>query len=66
MTYVGIDVCKAIFVVAYPSSKTSKIKMFKNIVKDVHEFIQVSLIHLKNITKREFYDWSHVIILILS
>ena len=40
MTYVGIDVCKATFVVAYSSVKTSKTKSFKNTVKGVHEFIQ--------------------------
>ena len=30
MTYVGIDVSKATFVVAYSSAKTSKTKTFKN------------------------------------
>ena len=40
MTYVGIDVSKATFVVAYSSAKTGKTKTFKNTVKGVHEFIQ--------------------------
>ena len=40
MTYVGIDVSKATFVVAYSSAKSSKTKTFKNTTKGVHEFIQ--------------------------
>lgn len=40
MTYVGIDVSKATFVVAYSSAKTGWTKTFKNTVKGVHEFIQ--------------------------
>ena len=40
MTYVGIDVSKATFVVAYSSAKGSKTKSFKNTVKGIHEFIQ--------------------------
>lgn len=40
MTYVGIDVSKTTFVVAYSSDKASKTKTFKNTVKGVHEFIQ--------------------------
>ena len=40
MTYVGIDVSKATFVVAYSPVKTNKTRTFKNTVKGVHEFIQ--------------------------
>ena len=40
MTYVGIDVSKATFVVAYSSAKTGRTRTFKNTVKGVHEFIQ--------------------------
>lgn len=40
MTYVGIDVSKATFVIAYSSVKTNKTRTFKNTVKGVHEFIQ--------------------------
>ena len=40
MTYVGIDVSKATFVVAYSSRKTNRTKTFKNTAKGVHEFIQ--------------------------
>ena len=40
MTYVGIDVSKATFVVAYSSAKTERTKTFKNTVRGVHEFIQ--------------------------
>ena len=40
MTYVGIDVSKATFVVAYSSAKGSKTRTFKNATKGIHEFIQ--------------------------
>lgn len=40
MTYVGIDVSKAAFVVAYSSAKDGRTKSFKNTIKGIHEFIQ--------------------------
>ena len=40
MTYVGIDVSKATFVVAYSSAKTAGQKHSRTTVKGVHEFIQ--------------------------
>lgn len=40
MTYVGINVSKATFVVAYSSAKGSETKTFKNTVKGIREFIQ--------------------------
>ena len=40
MTYVGIDVSKATFVVAYSSDKNSRTRTFKNTTKGIHEFIQ--------------------------
>lgn len=40
MTYVGIDVSKATFVVAYSSAKIGRTRTFKNTVKGVREFIQ--------------------------
>ena len=40
MTYVGIDVSKATFMVAYSSAKSGKTKSFKNTTQGVHEFIQ--------------------------
>ncbi|MCI1742277.1 MAG: IS110 family transposase [Prevotella sp.] len=40
MTYVGIDVSKATFVVAYSPAKGSRTREFKNTVKGIHEFIQ--------------------------
>ena len=40
MTYVGIDVSKVTFVVAYSSVKTNKTRTFKNTVNGVHEFVQ--------------------------
>ena len=40
MIYIGIDVSKDTFVVAYSSEKGSKTKTFKNTTKGIHEFIQ--------------------------
>ena len=40
MTYVGIDVSKATFVVAYSSAKSSETKTFKNTTKCIREFIR--------------------------
>lgn len=40
MTYVGIDVSKLTFVVAYSSAKSSKTKTFKNTAKGIREFIK--------------------------
>ena len=40
MTYVGIDVSKATFVVAYSSANDGRTKTFKNTIKGIHEFIQ--------------------------
>lgn len=40
MTYIGIDVSKATFVVAYSSEKNSKTRTFKNTVKGIHAFVQ--------------------------
>ena len=40
MTYVGIDVSKATFTVAYSPDKKSKTRTFKNTIKGIHEFIR--------------------------
>lgn len=40
MTYVGIDVSKATFTVAYSSAKTGRTKEFKNTTNGVHQFVQ--------------------------
>ena len=40
MTYIGIDVSKDTFVVAYSPDKNSKTKTFKNTTKGIHEFIR--------------------------
>ena len=42
MTYIGIDVSKDTFVVAYSPDKNSKTKTFKNTTKGIHEFIRLS------------------------
>jgi len=39
MTYIGIDVSKDSFVVAYSPDKNSKTKTFKNTTRGIHEFI---------------------------
>ena len=48
MTYIGIDVSKDTFVVAYSPEKTCKTKTFKNTTKGIHEFI-------KTISKEEHH-----------
>ena len=40
MTYIGIDVSKATFVVAYSPEKTSRTRTFKNTANCIHEFIR--------------------------
>lgn len=40
MTYIGIDVSKATFVVAYSPEKTSRTRTFKNTANGIHEFIR--------------------------
>ena len=40
MTYIGIDVSKDTFVVAYSPNKNSKTKLFKNTTRGIHEFIR--------------------------
>ena len=40
MTYIGIDVSKDTFVVAYSPEKNSKTKTFKNTTRGIHEFIR--------------------------
>ena len=40
MTYIGIDISKDTFVVAYSPDKNSKTKIFKNTTKGIHEFIR--------------------------
>ena len=40
MTYIGIDVSKATFVVAYSSAKDSKTKTYANTASGIHKFIQ--------------------------
>ena len=40
MTYIGIDVSKDTFVVAYSPKKTCRTRTFKNTTKGIHEFIQ--------------------------
>lgn len=40
MTYIGIDVSKATFVVAYSPEKTSGTRTFKNTANGIHEFIR--------------------------
>ena len=40
MTYIGIDVSKNDFVVAYSPDKSCRTRTFKNTTKGIHEFIR--------------------------
>lgn len=66
MTYIGIDVSKATFVVAYSSKKGSKTRTFKNTTDGIHEFI-------KTISKEEHHcvmeatgNYSSLLVYLLS
>lgn len=66
MTYIGIDVSKATFVVAYSSEKGSKTRTFKNTTEGIHEFI-------KTISKEEHHcvmeatgNYSSLLVYLLS
>ena len=66
MTYVGIDVSKATFVVAYSSAKTSKTRTFKNTVKGVHEFIQTISANEHHCVLEATGNYSSLLVYLLS
>ena len=66
MTYVGIDVSKATFVVAYSSAKAGKTKTFKNTTKGVHEFIQTLLVTEHHCVLEATGNYSALLVYLLS
>ena len=66
MTYVGIDVSKATFVVAYSSAKNSKTKTFKNTTKGVHEFIQTLSANEHHCVLEATGNYSSLLVYLLS
>ena len=66
MTYVGIDVSKATFVVAYSSVKAGKTKTFKNTTKGVHEFIQTLSVTEHHCVLEATGNYSALLVYLLS
>ena len=66
MTYVGIDVSKATFVVAYSSAKAGKTKTFKNTTKGVHEFIQTLSVTEHHCVLEATGNYSALLVYLLS
>ena len=66
MTYVGIDVSKATFVVAYSSAKTNRTRTFKNTVKGVHEFIQTVSVPEHHCVLEATGNYSALLVYLLS
>ena len=66
MTYVGIDVSKATFVVAYSSAKAGKPKTFKNTTKGVHEFIQTLSVTEHHCVLEATGNYSALLVYLLS
>ena len=66
MGYVGIDVSKATFVVAYSSAKAGKTKTFKNTTKGVHEFIQTLSVTEHHCVLEATGNYSALLVYLLS
>ena len=66
MTYVGIDVSKATFVVAYSSAKAGKTKTFKNTTKGVYEFIQTLSVMEHHCVLEATGNYSALLVYLLS
>ena len=66
MTYDGIDVSKATFVVAYSSAKAGKTKTFKNTTKGVHEFIQTLSVTEHHCVLEATGNYSALLVYLLS
>ena len=66
MTYVGIDVSKVTFVVAYSSVKTNKTRTFKNTVNGVHEFVQTISASEHNCVLEATGNYSALLVYLLS
>ena len=66
MTYVGIDVSKATFVVAYSSTKGSRTNSFKNTIKGIHEFIQTISVAEHHCVLEATGNYSSLLVYLLS
>lgn len=66
MTYVGIDVSKATFTVAYSSAKTGRTREFKNTAKGVHEFIQTISANEHHCVLEATGNYSELLVYLLS
>ena len=66
MTYVGIDVSKATFVVAYSSAKDSRTNSFKNTIKGIHEFIQTISVAEHHCVLEATGNYSSLLVYLLS
>ena len=66
MTYVGIDVSKATFVVAYSSAKSSRTNSFKNTIKGIHEFIQTISVAEHHCVLEATGNYSSLLVYLLS
>ena len=66
MVYVGIDVSKATFVVAYSSAKTSKTATFKNTTKGIYEFIKTISVSEHHCVLEATGNYSALLVYMLS
>ena len=66
MTYVGIDVSKLTFVVAYSSAKTSKTKTFKNTANGIREFIKTISVDEHHCVMEATGNYSTLLVYMLS
>ena len=66
MTYVGIDVSKATFVVAYSSAKGSRTNSFKNTIKGIHEYIQTISVAEHHCVLEATGNYSSLLVYLLS
>lgn len=66
MTYVGIDVSKLTFVVAYSSAKSSKTKTFKNTAKGIREFIKTISVDEHHCVMEATGNYSTLLVYMLS
>lgn len=66
MTYVGIDVSKLTFVVAYSSAKASKTKTFKNTTKGIREFIKTISVDEHHCVMEATGNYSTLLVYMLS
>ena len=66
MVYVGIDVSKSTFVVAYSSAKTSKTATFKTTTKGIYEFIKTISVSEHHCVLEATGNYSALLVYMLS